>query len=95
MPVASRRDRETIAMDTRTRDILGSTSLEQPCPRCGRLLKAIHTVSQYGHPSVALLECARCRYVCQTVVPGLWPEEAFPHDPGPSSADHAYHSQPR
>jgi hypothetical protein len=28
--------------------------------------------------SVALLECARCRYTCQTVVPGLWPEEAFP-----------------
>jgi len=52
--------------------------VEGPCPRCGRLLKAIHTVSQYGRPSVALLECARCRYTCQTAIPGLWPDEAFP-----------------
>ena len=52
-----------------------------PCPRCGRTLKAIHTVSQYGRPSVALLECAGCRYTCQTVVPGLWPDEAFPRTP--------------
>jgi hypothetical protein len=95
MAVASLHGREITAMDTRTRDILGSSSLEQPCPRCGRLLKAMHTVSQYGHPSVALLECARCRYVCQTVVPGLWPEEAFRHHPGPSPSDHSYHSQPR
>ena len=56
----------------------GSSSLEGLCPRCGRPLKAIHTVSQYGRPSVALLECERCRYTCQTVVPGLWPDEAFP-----------------
>ncbi|HEX5530618.1 MAG TPA: hypothetical protein VFZ82_13705 [Methylomirabilota bacterium] len=35
-------------------------------------------MSQYGRPSVALLQCARCRYICQTVIPGLWPEEAFP-----------------
>ena len=82
-------------MDTKTRDILVSSSLEQPCPRCGRLLKAIHTVTQYGHPSVALLECARCRYVCQTVVPGLWPEEAFPRAPGSGTPDHSYQSHPR
>jgi transcription elongation factor Elf1 len=56
----------------------GSTSIEGPCPRCGRFLKAMHTVSQYGRPSVALLECAHCRYTCQTVVSGLWPDEAFP-----------------
>jgi transcription elongation factor Elf1 len=82
-------------MDTKTRDILGSSSLEQPCPRCGRQLKAIHTVSQYGHPSVALLECARCRYVCQTVVPGLWPEEAFPRFVSEVDPAHSYPSQPR
>lgn len=57
---------------------LGSGSADGPCPRCGRPLKALHTVSQYGHPSVALLECARCRYTCQTVVPALWPDQAFP-----------------
>jgi phage FluMu protein Com len=74
-------------MATQTSGILGSKSLEGPCPRCGRQLQAIHTVSQYGRPSVALLECPRCRYVCQTVVTGLWPEEAFPrtpHDPSPA-----------
>jgi transcription elongation factor Elf1 len=64
-------------MDPRERGLLGESSIEGPCPRCGRLLKAIHTVTQYGHPSVALLQCARCRYTCQTVVPGLWPEQAF------------------
>jgi phage FluMu protein Com len=57
---------------------LGSSSIEGPCPRCSRPLKALHTVSQYGRSSVALLECPRCRYTCQTVVPGLWPDEAFP-----------------
>jgi transcription elongation factor Elf1 len=62
--------------------LLGVSSLEGPCPRCGRLLKAIHTVTQYGHPSVALLQCPRCRYTCQTVVPGLWPEQAFPRASG-------------
>ena len=61
-----------------------SSPIEGSCPRCGRPLKAIHTVSQHGRPSVALLECARCRYTCQTVVPGLWPDEAFPR--APSSA---------
>ena len=65
-------------MDPREHGLLGESSIEGPCPRCGRLLKAIHTVTQYGHPSVALLQCARCRYTCQTVVPGLWPEQAFP-----------------
>ena len=69
-------------MDSRAPgSILGSSSVEQPCPRCSRPLKAIHTVSQYGQPSVALLQCARCRYVCQTVVTGLWPEEAFRGSP--------------
>jgi hypothetical protein len=58
-------------------------SAEGPCPRCGRRLRAIHTVSQYGRPSVALLECARCRYTCQTVTPGLWPNEAFPRTRAP------------
>lgn len=58
-----------------------SSSAESPCPRCGRPLKAIHTVSQYGHPSVALLECARCRYTCQAVIAGLWPDQAFPKTP--------------
>lgn len=51
-----------------------------PCCRCGRPLKALHTVSQYGRPTVALLECAHCRYTCQAVVTGLWPDEAFPRD---------------
>ncbi len=69
------------AMDSQSHGILGASSVEGPCPRCGRPLKAIHTVSQYGRPSVALLQCARCRYICQTVVPGLWPEEAFPRAP--------------
>ena len=64
-------------MDPREHGLLGESSIEGPCPRCGRLLKAIHTVTQYGHPSVALLQCARCRYTCQTVVPVLWPEQAF------------------
>ena len=58
--------------------VLGSTSFEGPCPRCSRPLRALHTVSQYGHPTVTLLECARCRYTCQAVVPGMWPDEAFP-----------------
>ena len=53
--------------------------VEGPCPRCSRPLRALHTVSQLGRPSVALLECARCRYTCQTVVPRLWPDEAFPN----------------
>ena len=65
-------------MDPRDDRISGSSSLEGPCPRCGQPLKAIHTVSQYGRPSVALLECVRCRYTCQTVVTGLWPDAAFP-----------------
>lgn len=63
-------------------EALGASFIEGPCPRCGRALKAIHTVSQFGHPSVALLECAHCRYSCQTVVPGLWPEKAFPRTTG-------------
>jgi transcription elongation factor Elf1 len=54
------------------------SSIERPCPRCNRPLEAIHTVSQQGRPSVALLECARCRYTCQAVIPSLWPDEAFP-----------------
>lgn len=58
--------------------VASPSPIEGPCPRCARPLKAIHTVSQFGRPSVALLECAYCRYTCQTVVPGLWPEEAFP-----------------
>ncbi len=57
---------------------LGPESVESPCPRCGWQLRAIHRVSQYGHQTVALLECVRCRYTCQTPVPGLWPEAAFP-----------------
>lgn len=61
-------------MEPRPRSVLGPKSVEGVCPRCGRPLKPIHTVSQYGHPTVALLECARCRYTCQTVIPGLWPE---------------------
>ena len=69
-------------MDRQEHGLLGVSSIEGPCPRCGRLLKAVHTVTQYGHPSVALLQCPRCRYTCQTVVPGLWPEQAFPHAPG-------------
>ena len=69
-------------MDLQEQGLLGASSLEGPCPRCGRLLKAIHTVTQYGHPSVALLQCPRCRYTCQTVVPGLWPEQAFPRASG-------------
>jgi transcription elongation factor Elf1 len=69
-------------MDLQEHGILGVSSIEGPCPRCGRLLKAIHTVTQYGHPSVALLQCPRCRYTCQTVVTGLWPEEAFPRASG-------------
>jgi len=68
-------------MDLQAHGLLGASSLEGPCPRCGRLLKAIHTVTQYGHPSVALLQCPRCRYTCQTVIPGLWPEQAFLHTP--------------
>lgn len=68
-------------MDPQEQGLLGASSIEGPCPRCGRLLKAIHTVTQYGHPSVALLQCLRCRYTCQTVIPGLWPEQAFPHTP--------------
>jgi hypothetical protein len=72
-----------VAMTTTYADgILGTKSLEGPCPRCARPLRAIHTVSQYGRPSVALLGCERCRYTCQTVIPGLWPEEAF-HPPEP------------
>ena len=65
-------------MEPPVRRFLGPESVEGPCPRCGRLLRAIHTVSQYGHQTVALRECARCRYTCQTVIPGFWPEEAFP-----------------
>ena len=65
-------------MEAHAHSLLGSSSVEGPCPRCGRLLRAIHTVTQYGRPSVALLESARCRYTCQTVIPGLWPDEAFP-----------------
>jgi hypothetical protein len=64
--------------DDRVYRFPGPNSIEGPCPRCSRTLKAIHTISQYGRPSVALLECAHCRYTCQTVVPGLWPDEAFP-----------------
>jgi transcription elongation factor Elf1 len=59
----------------RTRE---SSSPEGRCPRCGEMLRAVHTLSRYQSPTVALLECARCRYTCQTVVPGLWPDEAFP-----------------
>ncbi len=58
--------------------VLESSSMETPCPRCDRPLRALHTVSRYGRPTVALLECARCRYTCQAVVSGLWPDEAFP-----------------
>jgi len=65
-------------MEPNSHSLLGPSSVEGPCPRCGRLLRAIHTVTQYDRPSVALLECARCRYTCQTVIPGLWPDEAFP-----------------
>jgi hypothetical protein len=65
-------------MEPNSHSLLGPSSVEGPCPRCGRLLRAIHTVTQYGRPSVALLECGRCRYTCQTVIPGLWPDEAFP-----------------
>ena len=65
-------------MEPREDRVPGSSYIEGPCPRCGRQLKALHTVSQHGRPSVALLECARCRYTCQAVVPGLWPDEAFP-----------------
>ena len=61
--------------------VTGSGSIGGPCPRCGRPLNALHTVSQYGRPSVALLECARCRYTCQTVILGFWPDEAFPRTP--------------
>ena len=68
-------------MESRTEPGPTSSGIEGPCPRCSRPLKAIHTVSQQGRPSVALLECARCRYTCQTVIPGLWPDEAFPHTP--------------
>jgi hypothetical protein len=74
-------------MDSQSHGILGASSVEGPCPRCGRPLKAIHTVSQYGRPSVALLQCARCRYICQTVIPGLWPEEAFPRAPAPDHSN--------
>lgn len=70
-------------MDPQEHGLLGVSSIEGPCPRCGRLLKAIHTVTQYGHPSVALLQCPRCRYTCQTVIPGLWPEQALPRASGP------------
>ena len=65
-------------MESHAHSVLDSKSVEGPCPRCGRLLRSIHTVSQYGRPSVALLECTRCRYTCQAVISGLWPEEAFP-----------------
>jgi hypothetical protein len=67
-------------METREYRIPESSSVEGPCPRCSRPLKALHTISQQGRPSVALLECSRCRYTCQTVVPGLWPDEAFPRN---------------
>jgi len=70
-------------MDRRESRAMGASSIEGPCPRCSRVLKAIHTVTQYGHPSVALLECPHCRYTCQTVVPGLWPDEAFPRSSSP------------
>jgi hypothetical protein len=36
--------------------ILESSSLEGACPRCNEPLRAIHTVSRYGRPTVALLE---------------------------------------
>ena len=70
-------------MESQAYSILGSSSVEGPCPRCRRLLQAIHTVSQHGRPSVALLECPRCRYTCQAVISGLWPEEAFPRSARP------------
>ena len=65
-------------MEPRDDRFRGSSSVEGPCPRCNRPLKAMHTISQYGRPSVALLECAHCRYTCQTVIHGFWPDEAFP-----------------
>jgi transcription elongation factor Elf1 len=58
--------------------VLGMSDVGGSCPRCGRSLRPIHTVSQYGRPTVALLECAHCRYTCQTVIQGMWPEDAFP-----------------
>jgi hypothetical protein len=58
--------------------VLEMSVVEAACPRCARSLRPIHTVSQYGRPTVALLECAHCRYTCQTVVQGMWPEDAFP-----------------
>jgi hypothetical protein len=67
-------------MERREYRVSESSSIEGPCPRCSRSLRAIHTISQQGRPRVALLECPRCRYTCQTVVPGLWPEEAFPRN---------------
>ncbi len=43
-------------MEPHVRRSLGLGSLEERCPRCGRLLRAIHTGSQYGRQTVALLE---------------------------------------
>jgi hypothetical protein len=84
MSVAWNRDgKGDMPMEPHADRVPGSGSVEGSCPRCSRPLQAIHTVSQYGRPSVALLECARCRYTCQTVVPGLWPDEAFPRNPSP------------
>lgn len=65
-------------METDRHHLLESTAVEGPCPRCSEPLRPIHTVTRYGRPTVALLECARCRYTCQTVVHALWPDEAFP-----------------
>ena len=65
-------------MNPRPGPVSPLSGIEGPCPRCGRPLKSVHTVSQYGRPSVALMECPHCRYTCQAVIPGLWPEEAFP-----------------
>jgi hypothetical protein len=70
-------DQEGLAMAIGMR-MLGMNVVEGSCPRCGRSLRPVHTVSQYGRPTVALLECAHCRYTCQTVIEGMWPEEAFP-----------------
>ena len=65
-------------MDLHAPDRPGSGPVDGSCPRCGRPLRPIHTVSQYGHPTVALLECAYCRYTCQQAVQGMWPDAAFP-----------------
>jgi hypothetical protein len=68
-------------METDRVHVLESTAVEGPCPRCSEPLRAVHTVSRYGRPTVALLECARCRYTCQAVVHAMWPDEAFPRTP--------------